>query len=123
MKKFTKFFENRPETFRGHNFKANPLSMTLPDVVPTLKEIILSGSPQLVGGVPMYDPSYEQGEARARIQSAPLEMVLAAREEPQTDDDDKRSAKKEDGSGSPSGQERPGDNGAGQGASQQGADK
>lgn len=123
MKHFTKFFENRPETFRGHNFKANPLSMTLPDVVPTLKEIILSGTATLVG-TPAYDASFEAGEARARIQSAPLEMVLAAREEPQTDEDDKRSAKNEDGGGSSAeGQDRPGDIGAGQGASQQGAEK
>ena len=121
MKHFTKFFENRPETFRGHNFTPNPLTMTLPDVVPTLKEIILSGTASMVG-TPLYDASFEQGEARARIQAAPLEMVLAGREAPETEDDDDRRKKENDGKGATNGQDLPGDEGDGQGATPSGAE-
>lgn len=80
MKRFTKFFSNRPKNFRGHNYSVNTLTMTIPDVVPTLKEIILSGTATQVG-TPIYDESFEDGVRRFGIQTAPLEMVLNGREE------------------------------------------
>lgn len=79
MKKFTKFFEPRPQGFRGHDFSVDGNSMTVPDVVPTLKEIILSGTATQVG-TPVYDESFEQGVKRFGIQSAPLEMLLDGRD-------------------------------------------
>lgn len=77
MKRFTKFFENRPETFRGHKFSVDTRTLTVPDATPTLKEIILSGAQALVG-TPMYDDSPEAGVQRLIIQNAPLEMILNA---------------------------------------------
>lgn len=65
--------------------------MTLPDAVPTLKEIILSGSAQRVS-TPTYDSSYEEGAYRALLQSLPLERVIGA-VEGSDDKDAKRSAK------------------------------
>lgn len=77
MKKFTKFFENRPEDFRGHRFEVDTRTLTVPDATPTLKEIILSGAQALVG-TPMYDDSPEAGLQRLIVQNAPLEMILNA---------------------------------------------
>lgn len=77
MKKYTKFFENRPEDFRGHQFKVDTRTLTIPDATPTLKEIILSGAQALVG-TPMYDDSPEAGLQRLIVQNAPLEMILNA---------------------------------------------
>lgn len=77
MKHFTKFFENRPATFRGHSFSVDTRTLTVPDATPTLKEIILSGAQALVG-TPIYDDSPEAGVQRLMVQNAPLEMILAA---------------------------------------------
>lgn len=89
MKKFTKFFHSRPQNFRGHDYSVDSNTMTIPDVVPTLKDIILSGTATRVG-VPMYDESFEAGVRRFGIQSAPLEMVLNARETLGDEDEGRR---------------------------------
>lgn len=91
MKTFTKQFQARPKAFRGHDFQVNEKTLTLPDAVPTLKEIILSGSAQQVSK-PIYDSSYEEGAYRALLQSLPIEQVIGAIEG-NDDKDDKRSAK------------------------------
>lgn len=88
MKRFTKFFEPRPQGFRGHDFSVDSNSMTIPDVVPTLKEIILSGTATQVG-TPIYDESFEQGVKRFGIQSAPLEMLLDGRDVAGAQDDER----------------------------------
>lgn len=98
MKRFTKFFEQRPQNFRGHDYKVDSKSMTIPDVVPTLKDIILSGTATQVG-TPIYDESFEAGVRRFGIQSAPLEMVLNGRE-PLEGEDEARSNEDEAPSGS-----------------------
>lgn len=77
MKKFSKFFESRPENFRGHSFSVDTRTLTVPDATPTLKEIILSGAQALVG-TPLYDDSPEAGVQRLIVQNAPLEMILNA---------------------------------------------
>lgn len=65
-------------SFRGRNFTPDPRTLTVPDVVPTLKEIVLSGSATLVGQ-PLYDNTIEEGVRRMMIQNAPLEAILNAR--------------------------------------------
>lgn len=77
MKRFTKFFSERPENFRGHQFSVDTRTLTVPDATPTLKEIILSGAQALVG-TPLYDDSPEAGVQRLIVQNAPLEMILNA---------------------------------------------
>lgn len=77
MKRFTKFFSERPENFRGHHFSVDTRTLTVPDATRTLKEIILSGAQALVG-TPTYDDSPEAGVQRLIIQNAPLEMILNA---------------------------------------------
>lgn len=72
---FQRFFKLRPQKFRGHNFGVDSRTMTIPDAVPTLKEIILSGSVQRVG-TPEYDETFEEGAMRWRIQNTPLDVVL-----------------------------------------------
>lgn len=105
--KFTKTYQSRSANFRGHDFSVDERSLTIPDIVPTLKEIILSGAQQLVG-TPMYDKSYEDGLQRDAIQHTPLETVLNARfggePEPAPADSDEAQRKQEDkgaGVGSP----------------------
>lgn len=99
MKHFTKFFHERPANFRGHDYSVDSKTMTIPDVVPTLKDIILSGTATRVG-VPLYDESFEAGVRRFGIQSAPLELVLNGRE-PMDPEDEGRRTEDEDPSGSP----------------------
>lgn len=72
---YLKFRQNRVS--RGHNFDTDSRSLTIPDIVPTLKEIILSGSQTLVGN-PIFDDSPETGFQRLIVQGAPLEMILNA---------------------------------------------
>lgn len=97
MKKFTKFFNDRPEDFRGHSFSVDTRTLTVPDATPTLKEIILSGAQALVG-TPMYDDSPEAGVQRLIIQNAPLEMILNAQLGDFPDDDELERKKQEDAS-------------------------
>lgn len=91
MKTFTRFLNGRAPGFRGHNFKVDSRTLTVPDAVPTLKEIILSGSQQIVGK-PIYDKTFEDGVIRAQIQGAPLDVVFAAMDD-LPEEDAKRSDK------------------------------
>lgn len=75
MKTFRKFFE--PATGRSSSISVDPRTLTVPDVVPSLKEIILSGSGQLVGSR-LFDVSEADGVRRLFAQGAPLEMILSA---------------------------------------------
>lgn len=81
--------------------------MTLPDAVPTLKEIILSGSMQQVG-TPIYDSSFEEGAYRAVLQSLPLEQVLNGRDGA-NEDADERSEKKDEKAPETAGKPAPGE--------------
>lgn len=77
---FTRFYKKRSPKFKGHNFIVDTRTMTVPDAVPTLKEIILSGSAQRVG-TPEYDETFEEGAMRWKVQNAPLDVVLNGAEE------------------------------------------
>ena len=88
-----------PET-RAANIHPDTRSLTVPDVVPSLKEIILSGSAQRVGAL-LYDDSEDAGYQRLFAQSAPLEVILKAQFEgfPEDEENDKRSAKADEEAG------------------------
>lgn len=62
---------------RGASLWVEPRTLTVPDVVPSLKDIILSGSAQRVGPL-LYDDNEEEGVRRLFAQGAPLEMILSA---------------------------------------------
>lgn len=97
-----------PET-RAANIHPDTRSLTVPDVVPSLKEIILSGSAQRVGAL-LYDDSEDAGYQRLFAQSAPLEVILQAQFEgfPDDKEDDKRSAKDDAKSGAVESEPKPG---------------
>ena len=97
MKRFTKFFSERPENFRGHSFSVDTRTLTVPDATPTLKEIILSGAQALVG-TPTYDDSPEAGVQRLIVQNAPLEMILNAQLGEFPDEDELARTKQEEAS-------------------------
>lgn len=75
MKKYRKFWV--PASGRSASIAVDPRTLTVPDVVPSLKEIILSGSGQLVGAR-LFDDSEAEGVKRLFAQGAPLEMILSA---------------------------------------------
>lgn len=77
MKKFRKFFEPCAEGQKGWNVHPDTRTLTVPDVVPSLKEIILSGSATQVGAL-LYDDSEAEGVKRLFAQGAPLEVILSA---------------------------------------------
>lgn len=64
--------------YKGRDFSCDIRTLTIPDVVPTLKEIVLSGSATKIGE-DIFDDSVEAGVRRMMIQRAPLEAILNAR--------------------------------------------
>lgn len=93
MKTFRKFFV--PASGRSASIEVDPRTLTIPDVVPSLKEIILSGSGQLVGAR-LFDDSEAEGVRRLFAMGAPLEMILSAQLDGFPDETDAEDKPRED---------------------------